>query len=258
MAFRRVAELVSRAAQDTGILEALKDDPARLRSILNLTGAQLEALNSASTLPLPPARKTISVATLSKPTLAAAVDAEFQANLPGSGGSLLPPEGSGQLTGGTGFGQPAPQRPPSPSGPGTPPSAPGKPPSGPGTPPPAPGKPPLAPGTPPSAPKSPGSPSTPTAPQTPGVRPPAVPRSPVSPPQAPFVPPTSPSMPAFPQTPMWPPPVYPGPPQAPCPPIVAPCGCSCGCCAMTAVIAQVAITAITAITAIAAMAGKKE
>ena len=58
MALERVAELVRRAAHDTGVLHALKNDPAKLRSAFNLTGAHLDALNSATAFPLPDRAKS--------------------------------------------------------------------------------------------------------------------------------------------------------------------------------------------------------
>jgi hypothetical protein len=247
MALRRVAELVNRAAQDTGILEALKHDPVKLRSVLKLTGAQLEALNSASTFPLPPAgKKAIKSATTTTKFASLVTSAKLDAarvevaasGVPGNGGSLLPPEGSGQFTGGTGFSPPAPGTPP-PEHPPAPPTAPQAP-SGPGTKPPAV---PRGPGSPPQPPVP--FPQAPTTPTMPGVRPPA------SPPQTPSIPPWAPPTPSFPGY------VPPAAPLTPTQPSTAPSGCQCACCAMTGLVAELATTAITAITAISAIAAKR-
>src|SRR5665213_1517724 len=106
MALDRVAELVRRAARDAGVFHALKNDPARLRSALDLTGEDLDALNGATAFPVPSggtkASKTKDksfIKPLATGRRAAAADPRFAVSeLPGSGGSLLPPEGSGQFT----------------------------------------------------------------------------------------------------------------------------------------------------------------
>src|SRR5579863_3351646 len=168
MALRRVAELVNRAAQDTGILEALKHDPAKLRSVLNLSSLHLDALNSATALPLPrTAAKAAESANLKAARLASAAG-KSSAALPtqahaevatlAGGGSLLPPEGSGVFTGGTGFAEP-------PSSPASPQA--------------------------PSAPQAPVAPRAPTAPAKPPIpvpQAPAAPRPPIPVPQTPAAP----------------------------------------------------------------------
>jgi hypothetical protein len=114
MSLQRVAELVRRAATDSGVFQALKDNPARLQSTLGLTNADVNALKSATALsPTRRARMAVS---------------SGQA----SGGTLLPPQGSGQFayTGTTGTTTvPVPPTPPtSPTAP--PPRAPPSPPPG--------------------------------------------------------------------------------------------------------------------------------
>src|SRR5215467_4710615 len=213
MPFKRVAELVRRAARDTGVFDALKNDPARLRSALKLTDAHLEALNSATAFP--PPKVLAKVAKVTQPAVRAAKPrsealAAPGAGLLGDGGSLLPPEGSGQFTGATtGF---APSAPP------------------PVIAPPAPGvRPPLGP---------------PVSP--PSVVPPRL--GPVSrPPQSPPIngwPPV---------TPPWTQPGPPlGPPQVPETSPQLPSVHGCDCCAIAGIVSVVATTATTAITAITA------
>ncbi len=288
MALDSVAELVRRAAEDTGVVEALRNDPARLRSALNLSGAHLEALRSAAAfLPKPGIKAAKPPAPLRESIVFASAT---------SGGTLLPPEGSGEfeIPGYTGGipGGPAPQGPspsPIPKGPGASPS-PGVPPATPA---------PQAPGTfppkglPPVTPKSPTCvvPSlVPTAPiQAPSV-PYAYPQWPVSPGQAPVWPPTW-------MPPSWvsptavlptpgglhtgPPQVTPsqeGPgtpsvsvtPQPPCPPAGVPMGgfpapvhCAqhqgthCHCAAIMGCVSLVLTTALAAITAITAIAKRR-
>src|ERR1700693_6051064 len=94
MALQRVAELVRRAAADTGVLSTLEDDPDRLTAMLGLTRAHLEALHSASAFPVgKKAAATPKVAALAQlQSLALEAGAPF----PGSGGTLFPPEGSGE------------------------------------------------------------------------------------------------------------------------------------------------------------------
>src|SRR5271155_5404365 len=88
MSLSRVAELVKRAAADAGVMSTLKDDPARLGSMLGLSRAHLEALHSASAL-----------TATKKPTVAVKPRALALDALPVNGGTLLPPEGSGQFPG---------------------------------------------------------------------------------------------------------------------------------------------------------------
>jgi hypothetical protein len=231
MALERIAELVRRAAQDTGVLHALKNDPARLRSAFDLTGAHLDALNSATAFPLPDrakSPKSAGAALRSGATKVRAVQAgAFSVNLPGS---LLPPEGSGQFTGATnGF---APQPGPAP---GTPPApAPGAHP-----PPPAPAvKPPVPPPQPPTPP--------------PSVPPPDIPAPPPQkPPTAPSIYHPQPGTPYFPQ-PQAPPTAPPSTVTQP-PGTMPQSGCGCECCAIAGMVSVVAITASTAITAITAI-----
>jgi hypothetical protein len=72
----RIAELIRHAVADSGVRQALANDPASLRTRMNLTGAELAALRSA---------------------------AQFTPAAPGSfpadTGTLLPPRGSGEFTG---------------------------------------------------------------------------------------------------------------------------------------------------------------
>jgi hypothetical protein len=114
MTLARVAELVRRAAADTGVVNALRDEPARLRSVLHLTTADLEAL---------------AATTSGEQRRAPHGDRATSAT---GDGSLLPPEGSGEATGvalsgitstTTSVPQP-PSIPPSPSIPPTPPQPP--------------------------------------------------------------------------------------------------------------------------------------
>jgi hypothetical protein len=213
MALERVAELVRRAAQDTGVLHALKNDPAKLRSAFNLTGAHFDALNSATAFPLPDRAKSAKSAAAGFRSAAAKVGAEAAADLPGS---LLPPEGSGQFTGATsGFGPqpgPAPSRPPTPA-------------PGPQPPPPPPVTPPV-PATPP-----------PEGPAPPPQKPPP----PIYPPGPPQTPPAAP-----PSTAGQPPP---GTTPIGC---GCECCAIAGMVSVVAITANTAITAITAITATAA------
>ena len=111
MTLERVAELVRVAAADTGVVTALRDDPQRLRSLLHLTSADLEALAATTTKPQPRARHA---------DLATAAT---------SNGTLLPPEGSGEgtgvaLSGITSTTSPTPAAPPSEDIPPAPPTTP--------------------------------------------------------------------------------------------------------------------------------------
>lgn len=218
MAFNRVAELVQRAVQDTGVLHALKNDPKRLQKAIGLTGAQLDALNSATAFPLPvrstTTRSNAAGVPFGMPSGGAVHTEAFILNMPGS---LLPPEGSGQFTGATsGF---------------TPP------PVGPGTPPPSPS--PVV--TPP-----PPAPIPPTPVATPTNGPP--PRPPMPPPVI-YPPPVAPCPPPQVVSPM---------PAAPTalPPSIATQSSCCECCAVAGMVSVVAATAVTAITAITAISSR--
>jgi hypothetical protein len=151
MDLERVAKLAKLAASDSGVLNALQDDPARMRKPLQLSEAQVRALISASAFSTArPARTT------SQPENAVVKSAELmQFGTLGTLGTLLPPEGSGAF--------PAPgELPPQPAAPAS--VAPGH-------------HAPSAPGTPRAVTPSPGT--GPTAPQShvPAATPTAVPRA---------------------------------------------------------------------------------
>jgi len=225
MALERVAELVRRASRDAGVLHALRNDPARLRSALGLSSAELDALHGATAFTVPvPFTKAKAVAAAAATQTTPAVRNLGLAPAPLAGvldGSLLPPEGSGQFTGATGgFGF-------------TPRGDPGVKP-----PPPAPG----------------------VTPPSPGIVPPLPPSPPrVGPLHPPPVTPLSPLVPPAPRQPAAP---QPCPPQVsyyyPPPRLSAhptPVGCACQCCAVVGIVSAVSTTAMTAITAITAIAG---
>jgi hypothetical protein len=247
MTSQRVAELVRRAAADTGVLQALRNDPGKLRPVLKLTNAHVDALQSAEAFPPP---KVLS--NTKKPVAPRSLAAEGTARArrdaavvvrQATGGSLLPPEGSGEFTGATGGFTPPSTFPP---GLRPPPPAPGvRPPSPPVVPPPGIRPPSVKPPRPPA----PGAP-----PHQPPARPPMPPFPPTKPPVAPpiFPPPFQ-----FPPTPQWPgppeqqppSPADAGQPSAMPPPAMQ--GCHCHCCAIVAIVSVTATTAITAITALA-------
>jgi hypothetical protein len=122
----RVAELVRRAAADTGVVDALRDDPVRLRSLLHLTASDLEAL-AAPTTRQPRSTHDLATATT-------------------DGATLFPPEGSGEApgavlsgitasTGTTSLPAPPPPAPPPIPAPAPPPFVPPPPPPAPAPPP---------------------------------------------------------------------------------------------------------------------------
>jgi hypothetical protein len=82
MAMERVAELVRRAAQASGFVEMLGQQPEQLRSVLGLTDAHMAALRSAAAL-------------VPRPTFQAGVE-DFQAVSSGTA-TLYPPEGTGTM-----------------------------------------------------------------------------------------------------------------------------------------------------------------
>jgi hypothetical protein len=232
MSLERVAELVRRAAEDAGVVRDLRVRPERLVAKLGLTDAQLAALRSASSFPLPltrsAAKKTVATAAGSRN---AALEQMVETT-----GSLLPPEGSGQFTGSTGgFRQPIPPSKPGPS-PQTP-----------------------TPGTPqtPEPRPAPQMPAPPVIPQTPAPGQIPQPQGPVpggwcTP--SPMVTPTRP-------TPTCREPILrqpnlpcpqPGTPQG-LPPTDLTRGCGCTCVAISGVVASVSLTATTALTALAAL-----
>jgi hypothetical protein len=271
MALTRVAELIRRAVRDTGVLHALKNDPAQLRKALQLSDAHLNALKSAEAF-LP--QETALARQAKAPVALGLSDIErdtaaVQAVAPDV---LLPPEGEGGDLGIVPVGTPPGARPPLPTQPSPIPRPPStfipsvspKPPQSH-----FPSLPPRAPATFPSAPIS--------IPSTAPVRIPQVPvptPSPVAQPAAPGIPPFY-IWPQCPQppaespvtTPVCPPPIC---APLPCPPPqlapLAPQGVImgppqypvCHCCEATVgIVASVANTAVTAITAITAIAGQK-
>jgi hypothetical protein len=218
MALERVAELVHRAAQDTGVFHALKAAPGKLQSAMHLTGAELEALHSATAFPVGPVRaKASSKARAAGEFLsqkAAGVKAEVSAqDVMSTSGVLLPPEGQGQFTGSTDGFRPAPK----------------------------PGRP-VTPQRPAPSPQAPSpSPSVPV-PQVVPTQPSPAPMYPVAP-MFPEMPPQ------FPQI---------CPPPTVTPTVVPPQGqasCECSCCAIAGMVSAVSVTATTAITAITAITG---
>jgi hypothetical protein len=219
MGLERVAELVHRAAQDTGVFQALKANPRKLQSALQLTGAELEALHSATAFPVGPVQTKASTqkrAAGDAAVLKAGVSAQEVAS---TGGSLLPPEGSGQFTGATGGFRPSPT-------PG-PPVTPQRPAPSPQAPTPAPG-------------------TVPTP--TPSVPVPQIgPTQPSPGPTYPMVPPMFPQM-THPQ-------ICPPPTGEPGVPAQGQGSCNCSCCAIAGMVSAVSVTATTAITAITAITG---
>jgi hypothetical protein len=87
MALDHVAELARQAADDDGVLQALRNDPVRIRKPLNLSEAQLRALISAGSFST--ARPVVSTSqpVHSLASQIAAIDV----------GTLFPPEGQGQF-----------------------------------------------------------------------------------------------------------------------------------------------------------------
>jgi hypothetical protein len=142
MSMQRVAELVRRAAADAGVVRALRDDPERLGSLMQLTPADIEALSATTTRHRPVGAR---------------------AEVAGSG-TLFPPEGSGQATGAVLSGITSTTAPPPPP----PPSPPIPPPAPPSTPPAQP------PSEPPSWRPPPWPPAPPWPPEPPPVAPPPV------------------------------------------------------------------------------------
>ena len=227
MSLERVAELVRRAAEDAGVVRDLRVRPERLVAKLGLTDAQLAALRSASSFPLPltrsAAKKTVATAAGSRN---AALEQMVETT-----GSLLPPEGSGQFTGSTaGFRQPVPPSKPGPS-PQTP-----------------------TPGT-PQAPEPGPAPQTPTPqviPQTPAPGQFPQPQGPVPgvwPTPIPMITPIGPAPTCREPIPPCPQPVA---PQRPTPADLTR-GCGCTCVAISGVVASVSLTATTALTALVAL-----
>jgi hypothetical protein len=232
MSLERVAELVRRAAEDAGVVRDLRVRPERLAAKLQLTDAQLAALRSASSFPLPLTRSA------AKKTVAAAAGARNVAlqQAVETTGSLLPPEGSGQFTGSTGgFRQPIPPSKPGPS-PQTP-----------------------TPGTPqtPEPGPAPQMPAPAIIPQTPVPGQIPQPQGPVPgawPYPIPMITPTGPTptcgepMPRQPELPC----PQPGTPQRLTPTDLTP-GRGCTCVAISGVVASVSLTATTALTALVAL-----
>ena len=228
MALERVAELVRRAARNTGVFQALRNDPADLRSALGLTSEELSALHSATAFPTPASKEAAAKLTAQSAQSRAGISQAPLILTPATralvdvpdGGSLLPPEGSGMFTGATGGFAFVPPR----ADPGANPL------------PPVPG---ILPPSPPTSPLPPMAPQPPTAPYSPQV-PPYYPKPPV--------------------------PIPPGPTPQPCPqvpyqyppqqPIVQPATrCGCEYYAIAGMVSAVSSTAITAITSITAIAG---
>jgi hypothetical protein len=232
MSLERVAELVRRAAEDAGVVRDLRVRPERLAAKLQLTDAQLAALRSASSFPLPLTRSA------AKKTAVAAAGARNVAlqQAVETTGSLLPPEGSGQFTGSTGgFRQPIPPSKPGPS-PQTP-----------------------TPGTPqtPEPGPAPQMPAPAIIPQTPVPGQIPQPQGPVPgawPYPIPMITPTGPTptcgepMPRQPELPC----PQPGTPQRLTPTDLTP-GRGCTCVAISGVVASVSLTATTALTALVAL-----
>ena len=232
MSLERVAELVRRAAEDAGVVRDLRVRPERLAAKLQLTDAQLAALRSASSFPLPLTRSA------AKKTAAAAAGARNVAlqQAVETTGSLLPPEGSGQFTGSTGgFRQPIPPSKPGPS-PQTP-----------------------TPGTPqtPEPGPAPQMPAPAIIPQTPVPGQIPQPQGPVPgawPYPIPMITPTGPTPTCgepIPRQPELPCP-QPGTPQRLTPTELTP-GRGCTCVAISGVVASVSLTATTALTALVAL-----
>ena len=232
MSLERVAELVRRAAEDAGVVRDLRVRPERLAAKLQLTDAQLAALRSASSFPLPLTRSA------AKKTAAAAAGARNVAlqQAVETTGSLLPPEGSGQFTGSTGgFRQPIPPSKPGPS-PQTP-----------------------TPGTPqtPEPGPAPQMPAPAIIPQTPVPGQIPQPQGPVPgawPYPIPMITPTGPTPTCgepIPRQPELPCP-QPGTPQRLTPTDLTP-GRGCTCVAISGVVASVSLTATTALTALVAL-----
>jgi hypothetical protein len=95
MALRRVAELVNRATVDSGVLHALKNDPAQLQNLLQLSSTHIAALRSADRVankPLVQAPAASQLAAAAMPKVTAA-DTLVLA----TAGTLLPPYGSGNF-----------------------------------------------------------------------------------------------------------------------------------------------------------------
>jgi hypothetical protein len=233
MSLERVAELVRRAAEDAGVVRDLRVRPERLVAKLGLTDAQLAALRSASSFPLPLARSAAKrvAATAAAGSKDAALDQMAETT-----GSLLPPEGSGQFTGSTGgFRQPVP-----PSEPGPSPQTPA--PATPQAPEPRPAPQMPAPGVIPQTP-APGQFPQPQGP-VPGVWPTPIP----------MITPTGPTPTCREPIPRQPEPPcpQPGTPQGLTPTDLAQ-GCSCTCVAISGVVASVSLTATTALTALVAL-----
>ena len=208
MALDRVAKLVQRAAQDTGVFDALRNNPARLKRPLRLSAAHLDALHSASVFPIPMAggdftRPVAARSTVVRTLIAPGQTPPLSDSTPDSSG-LLPPEGSGQFVGTAGVivpgapQIPAPSQPPKSAPPATPPSV--APRSTPPTQPPRVG-PPQPPATPPGSPRAPAI--TPGGPRTPVSPPSTPPRSPGRPP-APAYTPFTPNVPYAPSAPYAP------------------------------------------------------
>ncbi len=85
MGLERVAALVRRAAADTGVVAALKDNPGTLAPSLNLTPSDVEAMQSADALSGPVASRRLTAAQEAATAVAT--------------GTLLPPMGSGVFAG---------------------------------------------------------------------------------------------------------------------------------------------------------------
>jgi hypothetical protein len=102
MALDLVAELVRRAAADSGVAHALRFSPEALRAPLGLSQAHVQALKSAAAFPLPGASAQSATSQPAKPTTGVA-GASSQAGALDiavtGGGTLLPPEGTGRPPG---------------------------------------------------------------------------------------------------------------------------------------------------------------
>jgi len=221
MALSRVAELVQRAASDSGVLQALRSNPTQLAAMLKLSQPQVDALKSADLL--------VGKALVQAQPNAAATTRQQSVFLGSRAGTLLPPFGSGTFPNAAGGFVPV--------GPPSPPII--------SVPLPAP-SPPTAPVAP--LPSSPAPPPNPPVP--PGQAAPA-PTSAVPQPPALRIPPIS-------SRPPQPPSSVPGATTYPPPATLATatrqgqCACGAPIVAICSVLSQTAITSITAIAAIVA------
>ncbi len=96
MSLDPIAELVRRAAVDSGVVHALRFSPEALRAPLGLSQAQVQALRGADAFPLPTASPRNAAVQPAKRAVASTVASRAVAlDVTTVGTTLLPPEGDG-------------------------------------------------------------------------------------------------------------------------------------------------------------------